>query len=204
MRVLIACEFSGIVRDAFRALGHEAWSCDLLDSEGSNLYHFKMDIEELLRTDAPYWELMIAFPPCTHLAVSGAWKFKDKQVEQAESLRFVKALLDAPIPRICLENPVGIISTRVRKPDQIIQPHEFGHDARKRTCLWLKGLPPLKPTLHIPARILPNGKKVWANQTPSGQNKLSPSPDRWKLRSRTYQGVADAMAAQWGVDIPVH
>ena len=196
MRVLIACEFSGVVREAFIKRGHNAWSCDLLPSDIPGP-HLQMDILELLEKD-PDWDLMIAFPPCTHLAVSGARYFKDKQFEQQEALDFVVALLDAPIPCIALENPVGIISTRVRKPDQIIQPYDFGHDASKRTCLWLKNLPKLAPTSVIEPTVLANGKRIWGNQTPSGQNKLGPSPDRWKLRSITYQGIADAMAEQWG------
>jgi len=134
---------------------------------------------------------MVAHPPCTHLAVSGARWFKDKQVEQAEALDFVRLLLDADIPRIALENPVGVISSRIRKPDQIIQPWQFGEDASKKTCLWLKNLPKLVSTDVIQ-------KKVYANQTPSGQNKLGPSPDRAKLRSITYMGIANAMADQWG------
>lgn len=137
---------------------------------------------------------MIAHPPCTHLAVSGARYFALKRYQQDEALRFVGFLLNAPVPRVCLENPVGIISTKIRKPDQIIQPWQFGHPESKATCLWLRWLPPLVPTNVLPAPA--SGR--WANQTPSGQNKLSPSPDRWKARSRTYQGIADAMAAQWG------
>lgn len=198
MRVLVACEFSGVVRRAFRALGHDAWSLDLLPCEDNSPFHFVADILEWLKMDAPYWELMLAFPPCTHLAVSGAHRFKYKRAEQAESLAFIRALLDAPIPKIALENPVGIISTNIRKPDQIIQPYEFGDDASKRTCLWLKNLPKLVPTRYIPPRTLPGGRKVWANQTPSGQNKLGPSENRWKLRSITYKGIAEAMAEQWG------
>jgi site-specific DNA-cytosine methylase len=172
MRILVACEFSGIVRDAFAALGHDAVSCDLLASEtiGNHITGNVLDVLD------DGWDLMIAHPPCTHLAVSGARWFKGKQQEQAEALAFVRALLDAPIPRIALENPVSIISTRIRKPDQIIQP--------------LQNLPLLRPTQIMARRD--------RNLTPSGQNKLGPSPDRWKLRSLTYRGIADAMAAQWG------
>jgi site-specific DNA-cytosine methylase len=195
MRVLVACEFSGRVRDAFLARGHNAWSCDLIPSDTGGP-HLQMDILELLEKD-PDWDLMIAFPPCTHLAVSGARYFKDKQDQQREALEFVGELLNAPIPKIALENPVGIISTKIRKPDQIIQPYEFGHDASKRTCLWLKGLPLLTPTKLVEPRIVGN-KRIWGNQTPSGQNKLGPSPDRAKIRSITYQGIAEAMAEQWG------
>lgn len=187
LRILIACEFSGIVRDAFASRGHDVWSCDLLPTENPG-NHIQGDVIEVLSDG---WDLMIAHPPCTHLAVSGAKWFKYKQKEQAEALDFVQALLDAPIPRIALENPVGVISTRIRKPDQYIQPWQFGNDASKKICLWLKNLPLLKPT-----RIII--KHRYANQTASGQNKLSPSPDRGKIRSLTYQGIANAMAEQWG------
>jgi hypothetical protein len=142
------------------------------------------------------WDLMIAHPPCTHLAVSGARWFDKKRDEQAAALDFVGLLMDAPIERIAIENPVSVISSRIRKPDQIIQPYQFGHDASKKTCLWLKGLPLLKPTQMVEPRIV-GGKQRWANQTDSGQNKLPPSKNRWKLRSKTYEGIADAMAAQW-------
>jgi hypothetical protein len=142
---------------------------------------------------------MIAHPPCTHLAVSGAAHFAAKQASgvQQEALDFVSALLNAPIPRIALENPVSIISSRIRKPDQILQPYQFGHDASKKTCLWLKGLPLLRPTQMVEPRMI-DGKPRWENQTNSGQNRLGPSPDRWKKRSTTFQGIADAMAKQWG------
>ena len=190
MRVLVACEYSGTVRDAFRARGHDAMSCDLLPTDKPGP-HYQGPVQDILGEG---WDLMIAHPPCTHLAVSGARYFARKQVEQAEALAFVRLLLEAPIPRIALENPISIISSRIRKPDQIIQPWQFGHDASKATCLWLKGLPLLTPT-----DVLPGGKTARrANQTASGQNRLSPSPDRWKLRSATYQGIADAMAEQWG------
>lgn len=195
MRVLIACEFSGVVREAFRTHGHNAWSCDIIPADDDSPYHLLTDVRGPIRWS---WDLMIAFPPCTHLAVSGAHRFKYKQHEQAESLKFVELLLDADIPRICLENPVGIINTRIRKPDQIIQPYEFGEDASKKTCLWLKNLPKLIRTSYIEPGISASGKRVWSNQTPSGQNKLGPSADRWKLRSKTYQGIANAMAEQWG------
>lgn len=186
--MLVACEFSGVVRDAFIRKGHEALSCDLLptDSPGP---HYQGDVRDILNDG---WDLMIAHPPCTHLAVSGARYFKDKQKEQAEALEFVRQLLDAPIERIALENPIGVISSRIRKPDQIIQPWMFGHNESKATCLWLKGLPKLVPTYIV-------GKEgdIRDNQTPSGQNKLGPSPDRWKLRSITYRGIAEGMADQW-------
>lgn len=194
MRVLIACEFSGTVRDAFLAAGHDAWSCDLLPTDKPGP-HIRGDVCNALGEG---WDLMIAHPPCTHLAVSGARWFKHKQAEQAEALEFVRTLLDAPIPRIALENPISIISSRIRKPDQIIQPWQFGHDASKATCLWLKNLPKLAPTQMIEPRMI-NGRPRWANQTDSGQNKLPPSDDRWKKRSATYLGLAAAMADQWSL-----
>lgn len=181
MKVLVACEYSGAVRDAFRARGHEAVSCDLLPSEAPGP-HYEGDVRNILDAN---WDLMIAHPPCTHLAVSGARWFKDKQQEQAEALEFVRLLLAANVPRIALENPVSIISTRIRKPDQIIQPWQFGHGETKATCLWLKNLPPLRPTNIVEGRE-------------ARVHKMAPSPDRWKERSRTYQGIADAMAEQWG------
>jgi hypothetical protein len=193
MRVLVACEYSGVVRDAFNAKGHYAVSCDLLPSESFG-YHHEGNVLEILHYD---WDLMIAHPPCTHLAVSGARWFHEKREEQQEALDFVYQLMNAPIPKICIENPVSIISSVIRKPDQIIQPWMFGHDASKSTCLWLKGLPKLEPTNIVEPRIV-DGKKRWANQTDSGQNRLGPSEDRWKIRSRTYQGIANAMAEQWG------
>lgn len=186
MNVLIACEFSGVVRDAFRAKGHNAWSCDILPHDGAEGgYHLQGDVRWWLDDDQWQWNLMIAHPPCTHLAVSGARWFKDKQQEQKEALDFVRCLLDAPIDKICLENPVSIISTKIRKPDQIIQPWQFGHGETKKTCLWLKNLPPLKPTNIVEGRE-------------ARIHKMPPSKDRGKLRSITYQGIADAMADQWG------
>lgn len=193
MRVLVACEYSGKVRDAFRALGHDAMSCDFLptDEEGP---HHQGDVREVINDG---WDLMIAHPPCTYLASSGL-HWNKKRPERAalteEALDFVRFLMDAPIPRIAIENPVGCISTRIRKPDQIIQPWQFGENASKSTCLWLKGLPKLKPT-----KVLPGGRQARrANQTASGQNRLGPSADRWKIRSATYGGIARAMAEQWG------
>lgn len=180
MRVLIACEYSGIVRDAFAALGHDAWSCDLLPTEQPG-NHIEDDV--LLYLDKG-WDMMIAHPPCTHLAVSGARWFKDKQAEQAEALDFVRRLMNAPIPRIAIENPISIISSRIRKPDQIIQPWQFGHGETKATCLWLKNLPKLVPTNIVEGRE-------------ARIHKMPPGPDRWKERSRTYQGIATAMATQW-------
>ena len=196
MRVLVACEHSGTVRDAFIRAGHYAASCDLLPGESPLGDHYQCSVIDILDHG---WDLMIAHPPCTHLAVSGAAHFAAKQASgvQQEALDFVRALLDAPIPRIALENPVSIISSRIRKPDQIVQPYQFGHDASKKTCLWLKGLPLLKPTQMVEPRLV-DGKPRWENQTNSGQNRLGPSPDRWKKRSTTFQGIADAMATQWG------
>lgn len=181
-RVLIACEYSAIVRDAFRARGFDAWSCDLLPTEGDPRWHYQVDVREVINLG---WDLMVSHPPCTHLAVSGARWFKDKQQEQAEALEFVRMLLDAPIPHIALENPVSIISSRIRKPDQTIQPWQFGHGETKATCLWIKNLPKLKPTNIV------EGREARVHRMP-------PGPDRWKERSRTFRGVADAMADQWG------
>jgi site-specific DNA-cytosine methylase len=181
MKVLVACEFSGVVRDAFLAQGHDATSCDLLPTEKPGPHHVG-DVREVLEDG---WDLLVAHPPCTHLAVSGARWFKDKLAEQAEALEFVRALLAAPIPRIALENPVSIISSRIRKPDQVIQPWQFGHGETKATCLWLKGLPELWATCLVPGRE-------------ARVHRMPPGPDRWRERSRTFQGVGHAMAAQWG------
>ena len=193
MRVLVACEFSGVVREAFRRKGHDAWSCDLLPAEDGSQFHIQGDCLEVLQDN---WDLMIAHPPCTYLCSSGLhWNKRvlgrDKKTNEA--VEFVRKLLDCDIGKICVENPIGRLSTAIRKPDQIIQPWQFGHPESKATCLWLKGLPILKPT-----KIMEKSGKYWNNQTPSGQNKLAPGPDRWKLRSITYQGIADAMAEQWG------
>ena len=182
MRVLVACEFSAVVRNAFRARGHMAYSCDLLRSEGEQTWHLRCDVLEVLTEG---WDLMVAHPPCTHLAVSGARWFKAKHQEQEEALDFVRTLLDAPIPHVALENPISVISTRIRKPDQIIQPWQFGHGETKATCWWLKNLPPLKPTNVV------GGRENRVHREP-------PGPDRWKARSRTLPGVADAIAQQWG------
>jgi hypothetical protein len=180
MKVLIGCEFSGTVRDAFIAKGHNAVSCDLLPTENPGP-HYQGNVIDILGQG---WDLAIFHPPCTHLAVSGARWFKDKQKEQQEALDFVRQLLNSPIPRIALENPVSIISGRIRKPDQIIHPWQFGHGEKKKTCLWLKNLPQLKPTNIVNGRE----QRVWL---------MGPSPDRWKKRSLTYKGVAEAMADQW-------
>jgi site-specific DNA-cytosine methylase len=181
MKVLIACEYSGIVRDAFLSLGHDAMSCDLLPTEQPGP-HYEGDVRKILNAK---WDLMIAHPPCTHLAVSGARWFKDKKSEQIEALNFVQELLNAPIPLIALENPISIISSHIRKPNQIIQPWQFGHGETKATCLWLKNLPNLQPSNIVDGRE-------------ARIHKMPPSPDRWKNRSRTYAGIAQAMANQWG------
>ncbi len=196
MRVLIACEYSGAVRDAFRARGHDAMSCDLLPTDVDGP-HYQGDVFDVIGNG---WDLMIAHPPCTYLCSSGLhWngRVEGRAAKTEDALAFVRALLDAPIPRIAIENPVGCIGTRIRKADQTIQPHQFGDDASKATCLWLKGLPLLTPTNRVPGRMV-NGKARWANQTDSGQNRLAPSADRWKLRSATFPGIAAAMADQWG------
>lgn len=221
MKVLIACEYSGTVRDAFLAKGHDAMSCDLLPTESPGP-HYQGDVCDVLRAG---WDLMIAHPPCTYLCSSGLhWNTRrpERAALTEDALGFVRLLLAAPIPRIALENPVGCISTRIRKPDQTIQPWQFGHDASKATCLWLKGLPLLHPTKLIeprygckcgyrfPAALGKYGcpdccgangpaKLIYANQTPSGQNALGPSADRWKERSTTYTGIATAMAEQWSL-----
>lgn len=192
----MACEFSGTVRDAFAKLGHDAWSCDLLQTELPG-NHYQGNVLDIINDG---WDLMIAHPPCTYLSVSGMhWTtrgIRDPKLTE-DALNFVNKLLNANIEKIALENPVSIISTKIRKPDQVIQPYEYGHDASKKTCLWLKNLPKLKATKIIEPKIIGN-KKIYGNQTQSGQNKLAPSKDRWKIRSKTYQGIANAMADQWG------
>ena len=182
MKILIACEYSGRVRDAFRDRGHDAVSCDLLPTDMPGP-HYQGDVSDILKDG---WDMLIAFPPCTHLAVSGARWFKDKQADgrQQAALDFVRLLLDAKIDKIAIENPVSIISSHIRKPDQTIQPWQFGHGETKRTCLWLKNLPLLTPTDIVEGRE----QRIW---------KMPPSADRWKLRSQTFQGIADAMAGQW-------
>ena len=251
MRVLVACEYSGTVRDAFLKLGHDAMSCDLLPTDVPGP-HYQGDVADVLDgwapvmwaaecdpdgdgwcqvrdidpaecncigptqdgieymerdgvlfgrpIESPHWDLMIAHPPCTYLSVSGmhwtARGLRDPQLTE-DALAFVRLLMNAPIDRICIENPVSVISSRIRKPEQTIQPWQFGHDASKRTCLWLKNLPTLAPTSIIEPRIV-DGRKRWGNQTDSGQNRLGPSDDRWKIRSETYAGIANAMAEQWG------
>ena len=181
VRVLIACEFSGIVKTAFQQKGHETWSCDLLPSEKGSLYHLQYDVKQVLDHN---WDMMVAFPPCTYLCSSGARWWKDRQEEQSNALAFFTTLLTANIPLIAIENPIGIVSSKIRKPDQIIQPWMFGHGETKATCLWLKGLPKLTPTNIVEGRF----PKV---------HRLPPSPLRWMERSRTYPGIAQAMADQW-------
>lgn len=181
MKVLVACEFSGRVRDAFALCGHTAVSADILPSEQPG-EHYQGDVRDILSEG---WDLMIAHPPCTHLAVSGARWFMDKTIQQKEALEFVKELMDAPIDKMAIENPVSVISSHIRKPDQIIQPWMFGHGETKATCLWLKNLPKLKPTDIV------DGRRGEIHHMP-------PSPDRWMNRSRTYPGIARAMAEQWG------
>ena len=186
--VLVACEYSGRVRDAFREIGHNAWSCDLLPSERGSEFHIQGDVREVIAGYPWTWDLMIAHPPCTHLAVSGARWFREKFQEQHEALAFVRLLLESPIKRIALENPVSIISSRIRKPDQIIQPWMFGHGETKATCLWLKNLPKLKPTNIVTGRV----QRI---------HNLPPSADRAILRSKTFLGIGKAMAEQWGTFI---
>ena len=180
MKVLVACEFSGIVRDAFIALGHDAVSCDLLPTERPGP-HYQGDVQDIL---CDGWDLMIAHPPCTNLAVSGRRWFRGKEEKQKVALAFVLTLMNAPIPRIAVENPLSIISSRIRPADQMIQPWQFGHGELKATCLWLRGLPRLRPT------------KIVSEREPR-LHRLSPGPDRWRARSRTYPGIAEAMAEQW-------
>jgi len=197
MKVLVACEYSGIVRDAFAAKGHDAWSCDILPTESPG-NHFQGDVLKHLDKG---WDLMIAHPPCTHLAVSGARWFTEGKKPwslQIQALDFVRKLLDAPIDKIALENPVSVISTKIKKPNQIIQPFEYGHDVTKKTCLWLKNLPNLKPTKIVkPDIVLVNGKKMSRMHYESFK---LPSKERSKVRSKFYTGIAKAMADQWGTD----
>lgn len=205
MRVLVACEYSGRVREAFRARGHDAWSCDLLPSEDNSPFHIQGDALKAVREGRRYpfmvqkehhnaeeciaapWDLMICHPPCTALSVSGArwWKEKRERGEQQAAVAFARALWEAPIERVAMENPISYLSTAIRKPDQIIQPWQFGHGETKATCLWLKNLPLLRPTNIVDGRE-------------ARVHKMPPGPDRWKERSRTYLGIAKAMAEQWG------
>lgn len=214
MKVLVACESSGVVRDAFRARGHDAWSCDLLGTKATGP-HLKGDAAKIVKRG---WDLIIAHPPCTYLTVAAAWcffhpddkhlpthkrrphpKFPGRLQQEADARDFFMEMMNAPADKVCVENPVGRMSTYFRKPDQIIQPYQFGADASKKTCLWLRGLSALiiNPLDRVPGRIV-DGKERWANQTDSGQNRLGPSDDRWDKRSATYPGIARAMAEQWG------
>lgn len=199
LKVLVACEYSGRVRDAFIRMGHDAMSCDLLPTDVPGP-HYQGSVLAIINDG---WDLMVAHPPCTYLSVSGMhWTkrgLRDPRLTE-DALDFVRLLMEAPIERIAIENPISVIYSHIRKPDQIINPYEFGHDASKKTCLWLKNLPQLRPTQMIEPRIV-NGRKRWGNQTDSGQNKLPPSADRWKIRSKTYHGIAAAMAQQWGGDV---
>lgn len=185
VKVLVACEYSGVVSGAFRALGHTAYSCDLLPTEGDGRWHMQADVLKVLTAYVEPWDLLIAHPPCTHLAVSGARWFKDKAKEQAEAVQFFMKLARANVPRVCIENPVCIMSRMWRKPDQIVQPWQFGHGETKATCLWLRGLQKLTPTNIV------EGREHRVHRMP-------PGPDRWKDRSRTFVGIARAMAEQWG------
>ena len=210
LQVLIGCEYSATMRDAFRALGHDAWSCDLLPCERDPQYHIQGDVFEAVRSARAWggWDWVILHPPCTRLTVSGQWYVKRNphaQLEQDEAITFTENLWrEARLNSyaVALENPIGVLSTKseLGKPQQIIQPHQFGDDASKATCLWLHNLPPLISTNKVPPRMV-NGLPRWANQTDSGQNKLPPSADRWKDRSRTYQGIADAVASQWSAHL---
>lgn len=217
MKVLVACEYSGRVRDAFIAKGHDAMSCDLLPTDAPGP-HYQGNVSDIINKG---WDLMIAHPPCTYLTCSAERAYNDPDFDKypgvghhqkvkpgtlvgaerrearEEAIEFVERLLSVDIPMIALENPIGVLSRRIGKPAQLIQPYEYGDDASKRTCLWLKGLPQLKPTNYVQPRYV-NGKPRWSNQTDSGQNRESPNPDRWKTRSTTWQGWADAMAEQWG------
>ena len=201
MRVLVACEYSGIVRDAFRALGHDAWSCDLLSpvAGSGSAYHIQGDVLEVVDDD---WDLMVAHPPCTDLAVSGARWFPAKIADgrQGKALDFVQSLMDAPIHKIAIENPVSVISTHIRKPDQIIQPYEFGDPYRKTTCLWLKNLPTLVPTDRVEPLLKTYTRKDGRTTTFSADYGEGWSKTAGHRRSATYPGIAAAIASQWGVD----
>lgn len=218
MRVLVGCEQFGKVREAFRARGHDAWSCDIMPAQDNSPFHFHCDLRDVLDRG---WDLAIFHPDCTYLTCSAEWAYKDPDFERypgvgyhqkvkpgklvgasrrqarADAVEFVSLLWAAPIPRIAIENPIGHLTQHIGKADQTIQPNQFGDDASKATCLWLKNLPKLVPTKHIAPRIV-NGRPRWANQTDTGQNKLPPSDDRAMLRAATYPGIAAAFAEQWG------
>ena len=197
MRVLVACEYSGVVRKAFRAAGHDAWSCDFLPSDDDSEYHIRTNVLNVAYLTPGQFDLMIAHPPCTHLAVSGARWFKDKEEEQKKAIDFVKELMEAPIGKIAIENPIGILSSKIRKPDQIVHPYWFGDPVSKSTCLWLKNLPKLQPTNMVEPEwvTFPNGKRQsrWYYET-----SLAKHEDRGHLRSKTFPGFAQAMVEQWG------
>lgn len=224
MKVLVACEYSGRVRDAFIKEGHHAMSCDLLPSESDKGSHYQGNVFDVIDGG---WDLMIAHPPCTYLTCSAEWAYNDPNFDKypnigyhqkikpgtlvgaerrqarTEAIDFVTALYNSNIPMVAIENPVGVLSREFKEPDQFIQPYEYGDDGSKKTCLWLKGLPTLNPTGLYPPRLAKtkDGRGYafrWGNQTDSGQNKESPGEDRWKIRSTTWQGWADAMASQWG------
>lgn len=203
MKVLVGCERSGIIREAFRARGADAWSCDLEPAEDGSPYHLQVDVRKAMLGD---WDLFIVHPECKYLSVSGLhWngRREGRAALTEEAVTFASEVWMAPIKRVCLENPVGVLSRRIRKPDQVIQPYQFGEDASKATCLWLSNLPPLKHTKYVPGRCVgvsaATGLPIyrWANQTDSGQNRLGPSPTRSMDRARTYPGIAEAMAEQW-------
>jgi hypothetical protein len=205
VKVLIACEFSGVVREAFKAKGHDAWSCDLLPSSDDSAHHYQRDVSEVLEWSAYkaeqkgkeyWWDLIIAHPPCTYLTVAGNRYYANRPDLYEPAAEFATQFFDYA-PMVAVENPIGRLSRLFRKPDQIIQPYDFGEDASKATCLWLKGLPLLRPTKRVAGRMV-NGVERWSNQTDSGQNRLPPSEDRGLKRSITPQGIADAMAEQWG------
>jgi len=211
-RVLVACEYSGRVRDAFIRAGHDAWSCDLLPSEADPRRHIQGDVRAFLTGMAKPWDMLIAFPDCTYLTCAAEWAYGPGPYHQrvkpgtltgaarhqarADAIAFVLHLWKAPIKHIAIENPVGVLSAHLGRP-QVIQPHQFGDNASKATCIWRRRLPKLVPTNEVAPRIV-NGRPRWANQTDSGQNRLTPGPDRWKERSRTFEGIAQAMADQWG------
>ncbi|UCG30220.1 MAG: hypothetical protein JSV53_12110 [candidate division WOR-3 bacterium] len=206
MKILVACEYSGAVREAFRKLGHNAMSCDFLPADDESKHHYQGDMFDLFPNgeNVNQFDMVIAFPPCTYLCSSGLhWNKRqpERAVKTEQALQFVEAIMNLPVERIAIENPVGCISTRIRKYDQMVQPYEYGDDASKRTCLWLKGLPKLQPNPsdYVSPRMV-DGKPRWANQTDSGQNRLGPSDTRWKERSKTYPGIAKAMAEAWGKD----
>lgn len=203
MRVLVACEFSGVVREAFRTRGHDAWSCDLLPTLEKSSFHLQEDVTSHL--SSRFWDMVIAHPPCTYLTCAGnkwfgseyAERFPTRVLDRDRGAAFFMACINAAASRVCVENPVGVMSTRYRKPDQIIQPWQFGHKDRKTTCLWLKGLPSLVPTSVVVPQIKTNRNGKTASVHHDAALRL-PANERWKVRSKTYQGWADAMAEQWG------